>query len=532
MIPASILPLAVTLCLTLVGGIGFIRAQKIGRRAALLINILCVGAMAAAIGSAILLGLSGSSSHTIARWGIVAFGTRIDIVSVTMLCLVAFLAWVILRYSLNYLRGEKRQGAFIGFMGLTLASVTGLVQSGNLIQLAFFWMLTSLLLHRLLLFYRDRAGAKRAQRKKFVIARIGDVALISAIVLTYLHFHTVTFGQLAQISTSVPEGTPVGLITALFVIAAMMKSAQFPTHGWITEVMETPTPVSALLHAGIVNAGGFLIIRLADLMVLAPATMAVLAAVGLVTALFASAVMMTQTAEKTTLGWSTISQMGFMMVQCGLGLFALALLHIVAHSLYKAHAFLSSGSAIDRVRSHKKLGRQAPVTFGKAALAFGLAVVVCGGVGAAFGAEDKAPQAIALGLVLVVGLTQLMLSGLRETGGAMAAMWVGLLSLVMSSVYFGLHAGTEWLGSTVLPAAPMPDGAMWGVIGVLVIGFVALSIVQVMLPKIATAPLMTKARVHLANGLYINVVFDRLAGTWSTRKTVAIAHADQSGEKS
>ena len=133
---------------------------------------------------------------------------------------------------------------------------------------------------------------------------------------------------------------------ALLAIAALLKSAQFPTHGWLTEVMETPTPVSALLHAGVVNAGGFLLIRFADVMLQAPVVLAVLVMVGGFTALFGSLVMLTQSAVKTSLAWSTVAQMGFMILQCGLALFPIALLHIVAHSLYKAHAFLASGSAI------------------------------------------------------------------------------------------------------------------------------------------------------------------------------------------
>jgi hypothetical protein len=131
----------------------------------------------------------------------------------------------------------------------------------------------------------------------------------------------------------------------LLALAAMLKSAQFPTHGWLTEVMETPTPVSALLHAGVINAGGFLLIRFADVMLLAPGVLAVLVMIGGFTALFGGLVMLTQSAVKTSLAWSTVAQMGFMILQCGLALFPLALLHIVAHSLYKAHAFLASGQA-------------------------------------------------------------------------------------------------------------------------------------------------------------------------------------------
>ena len=135
------------------------------------------------------------------------------------------------------------------------------------------------------------------------------------------------------------------------VCGAMLKSAQFPFHSWLPDTMETPTPVSALMHAGIINAGGFLIVRLSPLVTLSPLSLHILAVVGAFTAIFASLVMMTQASVKRMLAFSTIAQMGFMMLQCGVGAFSIAVLHIVAHSLYKAHAFLSSGSVVSISKS-------------------------------------------------------------------------------------------------------------------------------------------------------------------------------------
>ena len=137
------------------------------------------------------------------------------------------------------------------------------------------------------------------------------------------------------------------LIGILFVLGAMTKSAQFPFHSWLPDTMETPTPVSALMHAGVINAGGFLVIRLSPLVSLSPIALDLLALIGALTAMLGAVVMLTQTSIKRSLAYSTIAQMGFMMLQCGLGAFSAALLHIVAHSAYKAHAFLSSGSVLD-----------------------------------------------------------------------------------------------------------------------------------------------------------------------------------------
>ena len=176
------------------------------------------------------------------------------------------------------------------------------------------------------------------------------MALIAAAVLLTLAYGTT---DIAQILSAARAGNGGGLAIAaagFLAAAALLKSAQFPMHGWLTEVMETPTPVSALLHAGVINAGGFLLIRFADVMLLAPGVLAVLVMIGGFTALFGGLVMLTQPAVKTSLAWSTVAQMGFMILECGLGLFPLALLHIVAHSLYKAHSFLASGGAVERDR--------------------------------------------------------------------------------------------------------------------------------------------------------------------------------------
>jgi NAD(P)H-quinone oxidoreductase subunit 5 len=281
---------------------------------------------------------------------------RLDAVSAVMLLLVSFVGWIVLRYAATYLDGEDGQGDFTAWLCTTLASVMLLVQAGHLAILLLAWVSTSLSLHRLLLFYPDRVEAQRAARKKFLTARLGDIALLLAAVLLGAGYGT---GDLARISAAAAAGELPAVVpwaAGLIAFAAILKSAQFPTHGWLTEVMETPTPVSALLHAGVINAGGFLLIRFADVMLLAPGVLAVLVMIGGFTALFGGLVMLTQSAVKTSLAWSTVAQMGFMIMQCGFGLFPLALLHIVAHSLYKAHAFLASGGAVQRVAEIRRPG--------------------------------------------------------------------------------------------------------------------------------------------------------------------------------
>ena len=182
-------------------------------------------------------------------------------------------------------------------------------------------------LRQLLLFYPGRPEAQRAAAKFTLVWAGGDIALALASILLWIAFGT---SDIASIAAQAEGGAGFAMHAAivLLVLTAALKTAAFPLHGWLTEVMEAPTPVSALLHAGIINAGGFLLIRMADLIQTSTAAMAALLMLGGFTALFAAAVMLTQSAIKTALAWSTIAQMGFMLLQCGLGLWTLALLHI------------------------------------------------------------------------------------------------------------------------------------------------------------------------------------------------------------
>ncbi|MGF1563702.1 MAG: proton-conducting transporter membrane subunit, partial [Geminicoccaceae bacterium] len=292
-------------------------------RALLAARLASLSALAVALaGLALLLQHGPMTSPLLGAFGF-GLAVRLDPLSVTLALLVAFIGAVVVQYARNYLDGDARQGAFMGDLCLTLAAVLMLVTAGNLVQLVLAWIGTSLALHRLLVFYPERDKAVLAARKKFIAARIGDICLLTGALGLALTFGT---GDIATIladaramagAETLPAMVPLAAV--LIALAALLKSAQFPLHGWLPEVMETPTPVSALLHAGIINAGGFLIVRLADLVLLYPPAMHLLAVIGGFTALFAAVVMLTQTSIKVALAWSTIAQMGFMLLQCGLG---------------------------------------------------------------------------------------------------------------------------------------------------------------------------------------------------------------------
>ena len=267
---SDVLPFLAPLALIVASVLGF-RGAAVRPGAVLrVIEGTTLVALAFAVLSAFSLMTEGSAtSGLIGFWGI-GISARLDAVSMVMLLLVSFIGWVVVRYAGTYMDGEPRQGPFTGWLCATLAAVMMLVIAGNILQLVLAWIATSLFLHKLLLHYPNRVAAQRAAHKKWITARVGDGALLVAAVLLFVQYGT---GDIAEILAAARMGegqAGAGLIAAALAFAAILKSAQFPMHGWLTEVMETPTPVSALLHAGVVNAGGFLLIRFADVMLLAP----------------------------------------------------------------------------------------------------------------------------------------------------------------------------------------------------------------------------------------------------------------------
>ncbi|MEM6477184.1 MAG: proton-conducting transporter membrane subunit, partial [Pseudomonadota bacterium] len=409
-------------------GPGFRPAQTLVRA-----ELAAVAAFGVALGCLVMLiGAGGMSSPTIGS-DILGVGTRVDAVSVTMMALVSAVGWVVIRFSNTYLDGERAQGAFMGHLCMTLACVLLFVQAGTLFQLVAAWIGAGTFLNKLLLFYPQRVDAQRAGRKKAISARFGDTALVLAALCLAFTYDTANIAAILEAARAGEGGVLAMVAAALLAFSALFKSAQFPTHGWLTEVMETPTPVSALLHAGVINAGGFILIRFADVMLLAPGVLAVLVIIGGFTALFGGLVMLTASAVKTSLAWSTVAQMGFMILQCGLALFPLALLHIVAHSLYKAHAFLASGGTVDLVASIKRPGPVA-IPDGWAVLrAFASAIILFLIVGLTFGFAGKSPQAIALGAILIFGVAYLLAQGLADDAPSALTVRTGIASALTAT---------------------------------------------------------------------------------------------------
>ena len=472
-----------------------------------------------AAGAAAYVAAFGATSSELIGLDPFALTIRLDALSVLMLMLVSFVGFVVVRFSQNYLDGDNRQGLFMGRLCLTLCAVAMLVLSGSLFQLVVAWVGTSVALHRLLLYYDERPRAVAAARKKFICARIGDGCLILAAFLLYMAFGTGDLTQILKVAREMSESgeTPVSAMGAALsiVVAAAFKSAQFPFHGWLTEVMETPTPVSALLHAGIVNAGGFLVVRFSDVVVLSSMALHALVIIGGVTALVGTVVMLTQTNVKAGLAWSTIAQMGFMLLQCGFAAFSAAALHIVAHSLYKAYAFLNSGNALDSVRTGGSAASQVlprPVNLAAGAATAGLLFIAVGVLMGASPAEE--PALVALGAILALGFAQLLVRGLSGAHGDNISGRLLLAVAGLSFVYFGLQHGAAWLlaGTVADPLRVSP--ALFVPVVLLFMGAAAIQLYIPVWP--ARWP---GVYVHVANGFYANTVMDRVLGSFATART-------------
>ena len=313
-------------------------------------------------------------------------GLRLDGPGAVLGLVVAGLGWVLVRFSRRYLAGDASGRQYLRNFCLTLAAVSVVLVADHLLLLAAAWTTTSLMLHRLLRHFSERPAARLAAHKKFLAARIADVAfLVGAALLAWAYG---TLGQTELLERSSEVGVPfaaqVGL--AFVSITVLLKCAQLPLHGWLIQVMEAPTPVSALLHAGVVNLGGLVLLRLAPLFAEAPGAQIVLATLSTLSVVLATLVMGTRISIKVHLAWSTVAQMGFMLLQLSLGLTAMALVHLVAHSLYKAYAFASAGTTVQRQLALQIAPMTAPPSAAKWALSAAAGLCLLLGGGAALGA--------------------------------------------------------------------------------------------------------------------------------------------------
>jgi len=273
----------------------------------------------------------------------------VDPLSVFMLLIITGVGFVIHVYSIGYMGKDPDCSRFFSYLNFFIFSMSLLVLAADFFFLIVGWAFVGLASYLLIGFWKEKTSAVLAARKAFVMNVIGDVGMVIAAFIIFDNLGTLNFLEVfaAAKSTFRPNDDTILLITMFLLVGAFAKSAQIPLHTWLADAMEGPTPVSALIHAAtMVTAGVYLIARCHVLYELAPFTMYLIATVGAVTAIFAGSMAMVQYDIKRVIAYSTMSQLGFMFLAVGVGMYSIAMFHLMTHAFFKALLFLSAGSVI------------------------------------------------------------------------------------------------------------------------------------------------------------------------------------------
>src|SRR5437899_5251797 len=276
----------------------------------------------------------------------VNLGFLVDPLTCVMMLVVTGVGFLIHVYSVGYMHGEEGFTRFFAYMNLFMVSMLLLVMGNNYAVLFIGWEGVGLCSYLLIGYYYDRVSAAKAATKAFVVNRIGDAGFLIAIFLVFAHFGTLDYTEVFATAGTLNSTTAFAIAVCLL-IGAVGKSAQLPLYTWLPDAMEGPTPVSALIHAAtMVTAGVYLVVRNHAIYDLTPDALLLVGVIGGATALFAATIGLVQTDIKRVLAYSTVSQLGFMFLACGVGAYAAAIFHLVTHAFFKALLFLSAGSVI------------------------------------------------------------------------------------------------------------------------------------------------------------------------------------------
>ncbi|MCS6859037.1 MAG: NADH-quinone oxidoreductase subunit L [Abditibacteriales bacterium] len=282
----------------------------------------------------------------------VPFAFRVDPLSMVMLLVVTGVGFLIHVYSIGYMGHDPHYARFFTYLNLFMAAMLTLVLANNFLLMFVGWEGVGLCSYLLIGFWFERPSAAEAGKKAFIVNRIGDFGFILGMLLIFKYFGTLDFQDVFEAAASKDHifvlGVPLlTLITLLLFIGATGKSAQIPLYIWLPDAMEGPTPVSALIHAAtMVTAGVYMVARCHVLYLYAPVTMSVVAIIGALTAILAATIALAQNDIKRVLAYSTVSQLGYMFLGCGVGAFAAGIFHLYTHAFFKALLFLGAGSVI------------------------------------------------------------------------------------------------------------------------------------------------------------------------------------------
>lgn len=366
---------------------------------------------------------------------------HIDNLSLVMMGLVGFVAICVASFSSRYLKGDRKQKAFYGNLFAMVLSVFIMVSTDHLLLMLGSWAASNIFLIRLMLHKKEWNAAKQSSLLALKNFSLGFIFLSGAFLILY----SVTGKTSIQETTGASIETPWIITSALLILlAAMTQCALWPFHRWLTSSLNSPTPVSAIMHAGLVNGGGFLLSRFSPMLAEQSTVLSAFFIAGIVTAILGTLWKLMQSDIKRMLACSTMSQMGFMIAQCGLGLFPAAVAHLCWHGLFKAYLFLASGSAAQE----KRLDLDYPPSFKDF-----LAALICGLVGAYLFtlASDKNIFAgdttlFLIALALIAG-TQFALPIVRGTSAIKLPL--ALVATLVTGAVYGLSV--HLIESTLTP---------------------------------------------------------------------------------
>jgi NADH-quinone oxidoreductase subunit L len=302
----------------------------------------------------------------------IELGILIDNLTVIMMFVVMLISMLVHIFSIAYMHGDKRYNRYFAYLGIFTFSMSGIVLTHNILMMYIFWELVGLSSYLLIGFWYEKKSASDASKKAFLVNRIGDIGMFAGILILFLTYNTFTFEKIftAIASGHLPFNSEFWLtVTGILIFCgAIGKSAQFPLHVWLPDAMEGPTPVSALIHAAtMVAAGVFLVTRVFT--ILTGDALFFIATIGALSAFIPATIALTQNDIKKVLAYSTVSQLGYMVMALGVGAYTFAFFHLITHAFFKACLFLGSGSVIHGMHHEQditKMGglrKKMPITY-------------------------------------------------------------------------------------------------------------------------------------------------------------------------
>lgn len=376
---------------------------------------------------------------------ILKMGLKYDALAGVMLVLVFTLGAVVLTYSARYLISDTTKARFLYQMVATIISVMLFILASNLLTAFIAWQWIGFNLYLLLNHYHYQSEANRSAKKKFIINRLGDTCFLIAIILCYQFYGTSEYHELATIASKQFDlfnftFNVHSLILGLVFVAIMTKSAQFPFHFWLPDTMQTPTPVSALMHAGVINAGGALLARLSQAFTQTNSLPYIILFVGISSMITGSILKTAQPDVKKKLAYSTMSQMGYMLMQSALGCFAAAVFHLIAHGFYKATLFLNAGNDLFTASQRYSASKSnSLLTILQATLVTLILLWLA----------NAAVNQTQLGLLVMtfigIALHQMVLSVLQNAQHVLKLLLLSVIQGILIAYFFLIHAFEAWV---------------------------------------------------------------------------------------